>query len=196
MLDSLLTAFAVALSPETLAVIVLGTALGIIFGAIPGLSATMAVALCLPLTYAMEPAQAMSLLIGLYLGGISGGLISATLLKIPGTPSSIATTFDGHPMAAKGQAGKALSAGILFSFLRGFVSILVLMGLAPVMADFALRLGSHEYFSLSLFAVAMIGVLGGKSIAKGLASGVIGIGLAMIGSAPVDGAEPIIASPI
>ncbi len=87
----------------------------------PGLTATMAVVLCLPLTFGMNPLSGMALLIGLYIGGISGGLISAILLNIPGTPSSIATTFDGHPMAKRGEAGKALGVGIVSSFVGGFL---------------------------------------------------------------------------
>ena len=96
------------LNPTCLLLICLGVCVGIIFGSIPGLSATMAVVLFLPLSFGLEPANGISLLIGLYMGGISGGLISAILLKIPGTPSSIATVLDGGPMADKGEAGKAL----------------------------------------------------------------------------------------
>ena len=102
-------------NPTCLALICLGVVVGIIFGSIPGLSATMAVVLFLPLSFGLEPTNGISLLIGLYMGGISGGLISAILLKIPGTPSSIATVLDGGPMADKGEAGKALGAGILYS---------------------------------------------------------------------------------
>ena len=103
--------FANIINPYCIALMVGGVVLGIIFGAIPGLSATMAVALCLPLTYKLGATDGMSLLIALYIGGISGGLVSAILLRIPGTPSSVATCFDGHPLAMKGEAGKAMSTG-------------------------------------------------------------------------------------
>ena len=189
MIEPILTAFGNALTPGMLLTIVLGVALGLVFGAMPGLSATMAVALCLPLTYTMGPEQAMALLMGLYIGGISGGLITAILLRIPGTTSSIATTFDGYPMAARGEAGKALAGGIWSSFLGGLVSIIALMLLAPVMAGFAVTLGPHEYFALSVFALTLIGVLSSKSMAKGLAAGVLGMALAMVGPAPVGGGE-------
>src|SRR5699024_831634 len=189
LLESLLGAFGTAFSPGILLVIVIGTALGIIFGTIPGLSATMAIALSLPLTYAMDPTAAMALLMGLYLGGISGGLVAAILLNIPGTSSSIATTFDGHPMAQNGQAGKALSVAILSSFLSGLLAIIALMLLAPVVTDFAIKLGPHEYFSLAVFAVAMIAILSSGAMVKGLAAGAVGIGLAMVGTAPVDGTQ-------
>jgi len=100
-------AIANVLTPSCLVLIWFGTIIGIIFGSIPGLSATMAVVLFLPLTFSMEVTDGLALLVGLYMGGISGGLISAILLKIPGTPSSISTVFDGGPMAEKGEAGRA-----------------------------------------------------------------------------------------
>ena len=106
MMDLIAVGFQEILNPTCLLLIFGGTMLGIIFGAIPGLSATMAIALCLPMTYGMDHINGMALSIGLYIGGISGGLVSAILLHIPGTPSSVATCFDGHPMAARGEAGK------------------------------------------------------------------------------------------
>ena len=112
-----------ALGP--LVAILLGVVIGLVFGAVPGLSATMAVALCLPLTFGMEPVTAMSLLVSLYIGGVSGGLVSAILISIPGTPSSIATTFDGRPMALNGEAGRALGLAIFFSFVGGLIGFLV-----------------------------------------------------------------------
>ena len=99
MLEMFYIGFSQILALKPLILIFLGVGVGIIFGAIPGLTATMAVALFLPLTFGMHPVDGMSLLIGLYIGGVSGGLISAILINIPGTPSSIATTFDGYPMA-------------------------------------------------------------------------------------------------
>ncbi|MBQ4468564.1 MAG: tripartite tricarboxylate transporter permease, partial [Synergistaceae bacterium] len=98
--------------PLTILWIAIGVAVGIIFGAIPGLTATMAIVMFLPVTYSMSASQGIAMLMALYIGGISGGLISAILLNIPGTPSSVATCFDGKPMANKGQAGKALGTGV------------------------------------------------------------------------------------
>ena len=111
-LEALLT----VLQPFTILLIAVGTVIGIIFGSIPGLTATMAIVMFLPATYSMTASQGISMLMALYIGGISGGLISAILLNIPGTPSSVATVFDGGPMAKKGQAGKALGTGVVFSF--------------------------------------------------------------------------------
>lgn len=164
-----------------------GVVIGIIFGALPGLTATMAIALCLPLTYKMGTIQSLCMLMGLYIGGISGGLISAILLKIPGTPSSIATTFDGAPMAAKGEAGRALSVGVFYSFLGTMISIVALMGIAPVLAQFTLKFGPYEYFAVGLFSLTMVGSLVSGSVAKGLGGCVLGLCLAMVGAAPSSG---------
>lgn len=174
-------------SPISLMLIILGVTVGIIFGSIPGLSATMAVVLFLPMSFGMLPIRGISLLIGLYLGGISGGLISAILLKIPGTPSSIATTLDGGVMADNGQAGKALGAGILYSFLGGLVSIIALIFISPLLAKFALKFTPVEYFSIAVFALTIIASLSGDSMINGLLSGLFGLTASMIGMAPLDG---------
>ncbi|MGR3481152.1 tripartite tricarboxylate transporter permease [Salipiger marinus] len=163
-----------------------GVAVGIIFGAIPGLTATMAVALCLPLTFGVDPVTALSLLVGLYIGGISGGLITAILLNIPGTPSSIATTFDGYPMTQRGEGGRALGIAIFYSFLGTLVGCAVLFLVAPPLARFALQFGSFEYFAIAVFALTLVAGLSGGNLAKGLASALIGLLVAMIGLAPVD----------
>ena len=122
-----LEGLSLVLTPTCLALITFGVIIGIIFGSIPGLSSTMAIVLFLPLSFGLPTVDGISLLVGLYLGGISGGLISAILLKIPGTPSSIATVFDGGPMAEHGEAGKALGVGILYSFIGGMISIFALI---------------------------------------------------------------------
>ena len=165
--------------------ILLGTFMGIIVGAIPGLSVTMGVALFLPLTFGMDPIAGLSLLCGLYIGGTSGGLISAILLKMPGTAASVATTFDGHPMAARGEAGKALGVGIVASFFDGLISYIILMLLAPFIAKFALQFGPYEYFSIGLFSLTMIVSLSSGSLVKGVLSGMIGLILAFVGIAPI-----------
>jgi putative tricarboxylic transport membrane protein len=162
-----------------------GTAIGIIIGAIPGLTVTMGVALFLPMTFGMSPVDGLSLLIALYIGGTSGGLISAILLKIPGTPASVATTFDGHPMAARGEVGRALGVGIIYSFIGGTFSLLVLFAVAPLLADIALEFGPYEYFSIALFSMTMVAGLSGGSLTKGLIAAVIGLFVSLIGMAPI-----------
>lgn len=175
-------------NPYCLFLLLGGTVLGIIFGSIPGLSANMAVTLCLPLTYSMGLIPGVTLLIGLYFGGISGGLISAILINIPGTPASIATCFDGSPMARKGEAGRALGTGVVASFIGGLLSILVLMFIAPKIAVIALKFGPFEYAAVGFFSLTLIASLAGKDVIKGLMGAFIGIMLATVGSAPVDGA--------
>ncbi|EDL65579.1 tripartite tricarboxylate transporter permease [Bacillus sp. SG-1] len=186
MLADLITGFSTMFTPMTMVIIFIGVILGLFFGSVPGLTATMAVAICLPITYTMDPAMGMALLMGLYIGGISGGLIPAILLKIPGTPSSIATTFDGYPMAQKGEAGKAFGLAITFSFLGGLLSIAALILIAPPLAEFALRFGPIQYFAITLFAMTLISSLSEGSILKGLLGALIGMAIAMVGSAPID----------
>lgn len=176
------------LNPTTFLVMFLGTVVGIIFGSIPGLTSTMAVALCLPLTFGMTPLNGISLLIALYVGGTSGGLISAILLKIPGTPSSVATLFDGGPMAERGEASKALGVGILYSFIGTVLSIIALIFIAPSLAKIALKFGPYEYFAICLFALTMIVGMVGDNVLKGLASALIGVTFSLAGIASIGGA--------
>ncbi|MBO7348421.1 MAG: tripartite tricarboxylate transporter permease, partial [Spirochaetales bacterium] len=119
----------------------LGVGVGIIFGALPGMTATMAIAIFLPLTYAYDLNTSLYLLLGLYVGGISGGLIPAILVNIPGTPSSICTGFDGHPMAMRGEGERALKIGITASFIGGMVSLVFLWFFTPPLAKFAINFG-------------------------------------------------------
>ncbi|MHB0896538.1 MAG: tripartite tricarboxylate transporter permease [Spirochaetales bacterium] len=186
----MLTMFAAGLTAvftiPNILMIILGVFVGIVFGCIPGLTTTMAVALCLPLTFGMNSTVAMSLIMGLYIGGTSGGLISAILINIPGTPASVATCFDGHPMAKRGEAGKALGVGVVYSFIGTAFSIIVLIFLAPPVAEFALQFGPVEYFALAVFSLTMIGTLAGKQLAKGISVGLLGMVIAFVGIAPID----------
>ena len=181
-------AFAGMMNPMSILLLIVGVAVGIVFGSIPGLSAAMAVALFLPVTFAMQAHEAFTLLVALYIGGISGGLVSAILINIPGT-SSIATCFDGSPMAKKGEAGKALGTGVVFSFLGGLFSFLVLMFVAPSVAQITLKFSAIEYFGVCLFALSMIAALAGTSMIKGLLSGCLGLIIALVGMAPIDGTK-------
>ena len=141
------------LSPEAFLLAGLGALVGIIFGAIPGMTATMAVAVCLPLTYVLDLHDGLALLLGLYVGGISGGLVPAILLNIPGTPSSITTTFDGYPMARRGEAERALKIAIVASLFGGLLSAIVLFFFAPILADFAIKFSYVEKFLIIFFAL-------------------------------------------
>ena len=170
------------ITPMTLILSTLGVIGGIIFGAIPGMTATMALAVFLPLTYALDLYQALALLIGLYVGGISGGLIPAILLNIPGTPSSITTTFDGYPMTKKGQGERALKIGIVSSLFGGLISAFILSIFAPALADLAIRFSYVEKFLIILFALTVIASISQGSMLVGLLSGSIGILLSLIGT--------------
>ncbi|WP_434456172.1 tripartite tricarboxylate transporter permease [Stutzerimonas urumqiensis] len=186
MWELFLTGVDAVMSVQIMILIVLGVAVGIVFGAVPGLTAVMAIALCLPLTYALGPAAGLSLLVALFVGATSGALISAILLKIPGTPSSVATTFDGGPMMEKGEGVKALGAGVVFSFLGTIASIIALMTIAPLLAKVALRFGPHEYFAIAVFSLTLIATLSTGSMVKGLFAGALGFAFATVGIAPVD----------
>ena len=165
----LIQGFMAVVQPATLLLIVAGVVAGIVFGAIPGLSAFTALALFLPITFNMQPINGIAFLISIYVGGLSGGLISAILLGIPGTPSSIATCFDGYPMAQKGEAGKALGIAIIFSFVGGIFGALMLVYLGPVIAGMALRFGPYEYFAVILFALTTVSGLSAGNMKKRLA---------------------------
>ncbi len=181
MFDSLFQATSSLFTISGLICLLGGVFIGIIFGSVPGLSATMALALFLPITYALDPSIAVILLIALYIGGISGGLITAILTGIPGTPSSIATCFDGYPMTKRNQAFKALGVGVTFSFLGTVFSTLILIFLSPVLAKIAIKFGAYEYFAVALFSLSMLVGLSGNNIWKGLISGLMGCMFATVG---------------
>lgn len=169
------------LSPEYFLLAAVGSLVGIIFGAIPGMTATMAVAVCLPLTYSLGLHEGLALLLGLYVGGISGGLVPAILLNIPGTPSSITTTFDGHPMAKRGEAERALKICIVASLVGGLFSAVILFLFAPLLSDFAIKFSYVEKFLIIFFALTVIASLS-KNMLVGIFSGLVGVLLALIGT--------------
>lgn len=158
----------------------LGVLIGIIFGAIPGMTATMAVAVCLPMTYALDLNHGLALLLGLYVGGISGGLVPAILINIPGTPSSITTCFDGYPMTQHGKPEQALKVGIASSLFGGLFSAVVLYFFAPTLADWAIKFSYVEKFLIILFALTVIASLSSRMLV-GVFSGVLGVWFSMFG---------------
>ncbi|MFP6619296.1 MAG: tripartite tricarboxylate transporter permease [Pirellulaceae bacterium] len=167
--------------------VLLGTALGITVGAIPGLTGAMLIALTLPLTYGMLPAEAMVLLVSMYVGSISGGLITATLLRMPGTPASVITTLDGYPMAQAGRPDRALGLGIMASFVGGMISWGFLLLLARPISRVSTQLGSFDYFALVMVALVLIASVSGKSLAKGIFAGMLGILAKLPGESPATG---------
>ena len=180
MTDAVLTLF----QWHNLLYLLLGTSVGIVVEGIPGLTSTMLIALTLPLTFQMDPVSAMTLLIGEYVGGISGGLVTAILLRMPGTPSSIVTTFDGYPMAQQGKAQRALALGIFASVVGGLISWAFLAGMSPSLARFALGFGPWEYCTLVLAALFMLAALTQGSLVRGLLGAAVGMALSLPGIDP------------
>ena len=165
----------------------IGIFAGIIVGALPGLTGTMAIALLLPVTYGLDSVTGMMLLLGVYCGGIYGGSITAILINTPGTPASAATSLDGYPLAQKGHALKALHMALSASLVGGLISCAVLLFAAPMIAKFALKFGAAEYFALALFGLTIIAGVGGKSQIKGLLMGFSGLLLSCVGIDSLDG---------
>ncbi|RSL34020.1 hypothetical protein D7Z54_07870 [Salibacterium salarium] len=170
------------LTPMSVLLCFLGVFIGIVMGAIPGMTATMAIAIFLPLTYAMDMIDSIGLLIGLYVGGISGGLVPAVLLNIPGTPSSLCTTFDGYPMTQKGEGEKALKVGITASIIGGFFSLTILYFFAPALASVAIDFSSVEKFLIIVFALTVIASISKGSLLGGIFSGLLGMFISLIGT--------------
>lgn len=186
-MDAFLLGASQVLSFSTLIMMFFGAIAGIVAAAIPGFTVTMAIVLTLPLTFALPPLQGVSVMLAVYVGGYTGGLISAALLGIPGTPSALATTFDAYPMARKGEPGRALSLGVWASFFGTLISTAVLIVAAPPLAVFAVGLGPWEYFSLIVFALTIVASLVGHSLQRGLISALIGLAIATIGTDPMMG---------
>ena len=176
-----------ALTPVNLLLALAGVAAGTIIGALPGLTATMGVAVLVPFTFGMPPASALIVLGAIYTGAIYGGAYSAILLNTPGTPSAIATTFEGYPMAKRGDGDLAITLACLASVFGGLVGALFLLGLAPPLAEVALKFGPVEYFWLAIFGLTLIGTLSEGNMLKGLIGGCAGLLLSMIGVAEVGG---------
>ena len=166
-----------------------GTLVGVVGGAIPGITITMTVIVVLPFTFGLEPLQGLAAMIGVYVGGETGGLITSCLLGIPGKPSAVATTFDGFPMARKGEPGRAIWLGIWASIIGGLLGAVVLVAATGPLAAFALRFGPWEFFSLFVLALSMVAGLVESSLAKGLVAGGLGCVVTILGNDPVMGHE-------
>ena len=174
-------------SISNLLVLVIATTGGLILGALPGLSPTMAVALLIPFTFQMDAATGLVLLGAVYTATVAGGAISGILVNIPGAPANIATVLDGHPMAKKGKATQALHFCFISSFVGGITGVLVLIFFTPPLAKLALKFGPSEMFWMAIVGVTVIGTLGSKSVIKGLFSGVLGLWISTIGISPIFG---------
>ncbi len=186
-LELLLAAFGQLMQPQLLLTILVGVTAGLLVGAMPGLTATMALAVLLPFTFAMDALQGLVALGAVYMGAIYGGAFAAILVNTPGTPSSIATTFDGYPMAKAGRALEAISAATIASVIGGVVGVIALLLLAPPLARLALLFGPAEYFWVAILGLTLIASLSGGSLLKGLLGGTLGLLIGTIGVSPIGG---------
>ncbi len=176
-------------------ILVLGTIGGLLLGATPGLSPTMAVALLIPFTFKMEPASSLIMLGAVYTSTVAGGAVSGILVNIPGAPANIATIMDGHPMAKQGRATEALHYCFISSLVGGVIGVFLLIFFTPPLAELALKFGPAELFWISIFGITIIASLGGGSVVKGLIAGGVGLWLSTIGYNPVLGEERFAYSP-
>jgi putative tricarboxylic transport membrane protein len=183
----MIDAIVAALSLQNLLLALAGVVAGTAVGALPGLTATMAVAVLVPFTFTMEPASALVMLGAIYTGAIYGGAYSAILLNTPGTPSAVATTFDGYPMAKRGDGDLAITVSCLASVFGGLVGALALLLLAPPLAEVALAFGPIEYFWLAILGLTLVSALSSGDWPKGVVGACVGLMMSMIGSAVIGG---------
>ena len=187
MLELFSLGFSQVFQPYPLLLLFLGTVAGIVIGCLPGFTITMGAALVLPLTFGMSSIEGLSAMIGVLVGGLAGGQITGILLGIPGTPSSVATVFDGYPMATNGEPGRALALGTWSSFWGGLIGALALMFFTPPLAAMAMKFGPWEFFALVVFGLTIIASLSGASVMKGIISGLLGLIAASFGTDPMTG---------
>ena len=187
MLSDITAGFLNALMPINILAMALSVSVGIMIGALPGLSAAMGVALIIPITFGMPASTGLIVLAGIYCGAIFGGSISAILIHTPGTPASAATAIDGYQLTLQGKAGKALGTACIASFAGGLLSCISLYFFSPTLAKLAMAFGSPEYFWLSIFGLTIIAGVSTASMLKGLISGAFGLLLSTIGMDPMNG---------
>ena len=180
-MDIFLEALLNIIDPVTLIYMVVGVGAGLMAGSIPGFTIAMAIVLTLPFTFSMPPAQGLATMISVLVGGLSGGLMSGILTGIPGTPSSVATTFDGFPMARAGEPGLALGIGVWSSFCGGIISAILLVLFAPQLAMVGLEFQPWDFFMLVMFALTVTASLAGEHLVKGLIAGAAGLLIRTVG---------------
>ncbi|NCW56006.1 MAG: Tat pathway signal protein, partial [Rhodobacteraceae bacterium] len=180
-MDIFIEALLNIIDPVTLTYMVIGVGAGLMAGSIPGFTIAMAIVLTLPFTFSMPPAQGLATMISVLVGGLSGGLMSGILTGIPGTPSSVATTFDGFPMARNGEPGLALGIGVWSSFCGGIISAALLVLFAPQLAMVGLEFQPWDFFMLVMFALTVTASLAGEHLVKGLIAGAAGLFIRTVG---------------
>lgn len=186
-IDLLIQGFTNILQLKVLLMVFLGVTGGIMVGSLPGLTATMGVALLVPFTFGLPINQSMAMLLGIFSGAIYGGSISAILIRTPGTPAAAATLLDGYPLSQNGEAGRALSMSVFSSFIGGFTGALIMTFLSPQISKVALKFSAPEYFALAIFGLSIIISVSGNSIIKGIMAGIFGLIISTIGLDPMSG---------
>jgi len=177
----------IAFQPLSLLMMLVGVAWGIVGGALPGISGSIAMALLLPLTFGMDPTVALMMLAGVYIGAMYGGSITAILISTPGTPGAAATVIDGYELHKRGQSGKALGVSLITGTIGGIASVFILVGLAVPLSKVALAFGPPEYFALGVFGLSLISSFVGRDLVKGAISGLLGLIVATAGTDPFSG---------
>ena len=187
-LQNLIQGFSFSFGISNYLMAAFGTLLGIVIGALPGLTATTGVSIFLPMTFYMPTVEAFGFLLGIYCGGTYGGSITAILINTPGTPSAAATAIEGYEMSKKGMAQKALEAALYASFVGGIISCVALIFISPLLAAFAMKFGNPEYFVLGLFGISIVASLSTGNMVKGLIAACFGLTLSFVGMDPINGA--------
>lgn len=185
MFQNILEGFHLMLTLGNLFAVIVGVSFGVFMGAVPGLTATMGIALIIPMTYFLEPITAFAILLGAYKGGLFGGSIPAILINTPGTPAAAATVFDGYPMAQQGKAGKAMGIALYSSVIADAITTMALILIAVQLAKVALKFGPPEYATLIIFSMTIVASVSGKSLIKGLLAATVGFLFAIVGLDPM-----------
>ena len=187
-MEELISGFLQIFNVGTILWVALGSVLGIILGALPGLTATMGIALMVPISFQLSNASGMALLLGVYCGAVSGASIPAILLGIPGNPNAIATVYDGHAMTKKGLAGQALGGAVVASFIGGIASLIILVLFSPLIAKMTLAFGPAEKACLAMVGLTIIASVSSENLAKGILTGALGLSLSLLGTDPFSNA--------
>jgi putative tricarboxylic transport membrane protein len=187
MFDQVIHGILLALQPKLFLITLLAVLGGYLIGALPGLTATMGVAILIPLTFNLPPQEGLIILIAVFISAVQGGSVPAVLINTPGTPAATATTFDGYPLAKRGLAGKAIGMAQVASFAGLLISWLMLITIAPLLAQIALTFSTPEYFAVAVFGLTIIASLSADSPIKGIIAGLVGFFMATIGLDPMDG---------
>ena len=188
-MDDIVKGLSLIIEFENIILILGGVLIGVMVGALPGLSSPMAIALLIPFTITLDPVAAIAMMAALYCAGTFGGSITAILINAPGAPPAVATALDGYPMAKNGEPGRALGLAAVSSVLGGIFSLIVFIFAAPLLAQVALEFGPQEYFGLAIFALSMLATMSGKSSIRNLISGCVGVLIGTIGIHLTTGVE-------